>query len=52
MFRSPQLAQARPREPVVVVVAHSASGLLLPLVPSFHPVAHLVYLAAGAPNPA
>jgi alpha-beta hydrolase superfamily lysophospholipase len=24
----------------VVVVAHSASGLLLPLVPSFHRVAH------------
>jgi hypothetical protein len=38
------------REPVVVV-AHSASGLLLPLVPSFHPVAHLVYLAAGVPQP-
>jgi len=35
----------------VVVVAHSASGLLLPLVPSFHPVAHLVYLAAGVPQP-
>jgi hypothetical protein len=34
-----------------VVVAHSASGLLLPLVPSFHPVAHLVYLAAGVPQP-
>jgi pimeloyl-ACP methyl ester carboxylesterase len=38
------------REPVVVV-AHSASGLLLPLVPSFRPVAHLVYLAAGVPQP-
>ena len=35
----------------VVVVAHSASGLLLPLVPSFRPVAHLVYLAAGVPQP-
>jgi pimeloyl-ACP methyl ester carboxylesterase len=35
----------------VVVIAHSASGLLLPLVPSFHPVAHLVYLAAGVPQP-
>ena len=35
----------------VVVVAHSASGLLLPLVPSFHPVAQLVYLAAGVPQP-
>jgi pimeloyl-ACP methyl ester carboxylesterase len=35
----------------VVVVAHSASGLLLPLVPAFHPVAHLVYLAAGVPHP-
>jgi pimeloyl-ACP methyl ester carboxylesterase len=35
----------------VVVVAHSASGLLLPLVPSFYPVAHLVYLAAGVPHP-
>jgi hypothetical protein len=31
----------------VVVIAHSASGLLLPLVPSFH----LVYLAAGVPQP-
>jgi hypothetical protein len=38
------------REPVVVV-AHSASGLLLPLVPSFRPVTHLVYLAAGVPQP-
>lgn len=38
------------REPVVVV-AHSASGLLLPLVPAFRPVAHLVYLAAGVPQP-
>jgi pimeloyl-ACP methyl ester carboxylesterase len=35
----------------VVVVAHSASGLFLPLVPSFRPVAHLVYLAAGVPQP-
>lgn len=35
----------------VVVVAHSASGLLLPLVPWFRPVAHLVYLAAGVPQP-
>ena len=35
----------------VVVVAHSASGLLLPLVPSFRPVAELVYLAAGIPQP-
>jgi pimeloyl-ACP methyl ester carboxylesterase len=35
----------------VVVVAHSASGLLLPLVPSFRPVAYLVYLAAGVPRP-
>jgi pimeloyl-ACP methyl ester carboxylesterase len=35
----------------VVVVAHSASGLLLPLVPSFRPVVHLVYLAAGIPQP-
>jgi Alpha/beta hydrolase family len=35
----------------VVVVAHSASGLLLPLVPSLYPVAHLVYLAAGVPQP-
>jgi pimeloyl-ACP methyl ester carboxylesterase len=35
----------------VVVVAHSASGLLLPLVPSFRLVAHLVYLAAGVPQP-
>jgi pimeloyl-ACP methyl ester carboxylesterase len=35
----------------VVVIAHSASGLLLPLVPSFCPVAHLVYLAAGVPRP-
>jgi len=35
----------------VVVVAHSASGLLLPLVPSFRPVTHLVYLAAaGVPQ--
>jgi hypothetical protein len=38
-----------PSEPVVV--AHSASGLLLPLVPSLRPVAHLVYLAAGIPQP-
>jgi pimeloyl-ACP methyl ester carboxylesterase len=36
---------------LLVVVAHSASGLLLPLVPSFHRVAHLVYLAAGVPQP-
>ena len=35
----------------VVVIAHSASGLLLPLVPSFCPVAQLVYLAAGVPQP-
>jgi len=35
----------------VVVIAHSASGLLLPLVPAFRPVAHLVYLAAGVPQP-
>jgi triacylglycerol esterase/lipase EstA (alpha/beta hydrolase family) len=39
-----------PSEPVVVV-AYSASGLLLRLVPSFHPVAHLIYLAAGVPSP-
>jgi pimeloyl-ACP methyl ester carboxylesterase len=41
------LAQDGIQQEPVVVVAHSASGLLLPLVPSFHPVAHLVYLAAG-----
>jgi pimeloyl-ACP methyl ester carboxylesterase len=39
------------RSEPVVVVAHSASGLLLPLVPAFRPVAHLVYLAAGVPQP-
>jgi hypothetical protein len=45
------LAQDGIQQEPVVVVAHSASGLLLPLVPSFHPVAHLVYLAAGVPQP-
>jgi pimeloyl-ACP methyl ester carboxylesterase len=45
------LAEDRIADEPVVVVAHSASGLLLPLVPSFHPVAHLVYLAAGVPQP-
>jgi hypothetical protein len=38
------------REPLVVV-ARSASGLLLPLVPSLHPVTQLVYLAGGVPQP-
>jgi hypothetical protein len=45
------LAQGGTHREPVVVVAHSASGLLLPLVPSFRPVAHLVYLAAGVPQP-
>jgi pimeloyl-ACP methyl ester carboxylesterase len=45
------LAEDRIADEPVVVVAHSASGLLLPLVPSFHPVTHLVYLAAGVPQP-
>jgi pimeloyl-ACP methyl ester carboxylesterase len=45
------LAQDGTHSEPVVVVAHSASGLLLPLVPSFRPVAHLVYLAAGVPQP-
>jgi pimeloyl-ACP methyl ester carboxylesterase len=33
------------------VVAHSASGLFLPLVPQFAPVRHLVYLASVLPLP-
>ena len=46
------LPQVGTQSEPVVIVAHSASGLLLPLVPSFfHPVAHLVYLAAGVPEP-
>ena len=45
------LADSGTKSEPPVVVAHSASGLLLPLVPSFHPVAHLVYLAAGVPQP-
>jgi pimeloyl-ACP methyl ester carboxylesterase len=45
------LAEERVADEAVVVVAHSASGLLLSLVPSFRPVAHLVYLAAGVPQP-
>jgi triacylglycerol esterase/lipase EstA (alpha/beta hydrolase family) len=45
------LAQDGTHSEPVVVVAHSASGLLLPLVASFHPVAHLVELAAGVPQP-
>lgn len=45
------LADDRDADESVVVVAHSASGLLLPLVPAFRPVAHLVYLAAGVPQP-
>lgn len=32
------------------VVAHSASGLFLPLIPSFRPVAHLVFLTAVIPQ--
>ena len=44
-------AQGGTHSEPVVIVAHSASGLLLPLVPSFRPVAHLVYLAAGVPQP-
>ena len=34
-----------------IVVAHSASGLFLPLVPNYAPVAKLVYLAAVIPSP-
>jgi Alpha/beta hydrolase family len=45
------LAQDGTHSEPVVIVAHSASGLLLPLVPCFRPVAHLVYLAAGVPQP-
>jgi pimeloyl-ACP methyl ester carboxylesterase len=45
------LAQDGTHSQPVVVVAHSASGLLLPLVPAFCPVTHLVYLAAGVPRP-
>ena len=34
----------------VIVVAHSASGMFLPLVASIRPVRHLVYLAAVIPQ--
>ncbi len=34
-----------------IVVAHSASGLFLPLVPDYAPVARLVYLASVIPLP-
>jgi len=34
-----------------IVVAHSASGLFLPLVPARRRVAHIVYLAAVIPQP-
>lgn len=34
-----------------VVVAHSASGLFLPLVPDYYNVAHMVFLAAAIPEP-
>lgn len=34
----------------VVVVAHSASGLFLPLVPARRPVRHIVFLAAVIPK--
>ncbi|MBZ5633301.1 MAG: alpha/beta hydrolase [Acidobacteriia bacterium] len=34
-----------------IVVAHSASGLFLPLVPEYAPVSKLVYLAAVIPLP-
>ncbi len=34
-----------------IVVAHSASGLFLPLVPDYAPVDRLVYLAAAIPQP-
>jgi pimeloyl-ACP methyl ester carboxylesterase len=44
------LAEDGTGEEPLVVVAHSASGLFLPLVPCFRPVAHLVYLAAGVPQ--
>jgi pimeloyl-ACP methyl ester carboxylesterase len=33
-----------------IVVAHSASGLFLPLVPAKHPVARIVFLAAVIPQ--
>jgi pimeloyl-ACP methyl ester carboxylesterase len=33
-----------------IVVAHSASGLFLPLVPTMHSVARIVYLAAVVPQ--
>ena len=34
----------------VVVVAHSASGIFLPLVPTLRPVSRIVYLAAAIPQ--
>jgi pimeloyl-ACP methyl ester carboxylesterase len=36
------------REPMVV--AHSASGLFLPLVPAYAPISRLIYLAAAIPQ--
>lgn len=46
------IAEAIPRDSAdVCVVAHSASGLFLPLVPSRHPVRRLIFLAAVLPRP-
>jgi hypothetical protein len=33
-----------------IVVAHSASGMFLPLVPNYHHIAHMVFLAAVIPE--
>jgi pimeloyl-ACP methyl ester carboxylesterase len=38
------------RKPAIVV-AHSASGMFLPLVPDYYPVEHMVFLAALIPEP-
>ncbi len=35
----------------VTLVGHSASGMFIPLVPSFRPISNLVYLAALVPEP-
>ncbi|MGH2556649.1 MAG: alpha/beta fold hydrolase [Actinomycetota bacterium] len=43
------VAEVLPPSQDVVVVAHSASGLFLPIVATFAPVARLVFLAAAIP---
>lgn len=45
------IGAAANRVDVPIVVAHSASGLFLPLVPDYARVARLVYLAAVIPLP-